>query len=104
MSYCFKFSSKIINMQALNKQNITKLAKTLGQIISSHRKAQGKTMYNISAESCMRKSTWRNVELGVDIRISTLWKIAEGLDIDVVELVKELKEKLGKDFSLIDYE
>lgn len=35
-----------------------------------------------------------------DIQISNFWKLAEGLEIEPDILMKELKEKLGKDFSL----
>ena len=91
-------------MQQSNKSNIIKLSKTIGKIIEKHRIAQGKTAYSISAECCMRKSTWRNAELGVDLRLSTLWRMSEGLDVDIVELIKELKQELGTEFTLIDNE
>ena len=91
-------------MQQQNKNNVIKLSKTIGNIIEKHRIAQGKTAYSISAECCMQKSTWRNAELGVDLRLSTLWRMAEGLDIDIVELIAELKRELGTDFTLIDNE
>ena len=89
-------------MQDVHKNNVSKLSKTVGQIIKKHREKQEKSAYKISAETSMRKSTWLNVESGVDIRISTLWRIAEGLDVDIVDLVKEIKEQLGEDFTLID--
>ena len=91
-------------MQESGKDNIIKLSKTIGQIIKQHRVSQNKSAYKISAETCMRKSTWLNVESGVDIRLSTLWKVAEGLDVDIVDLIKELKQKLGSDFTLSDFD
>ena len=91
-------------MQESVKDNISKLSKAIGQIIKQHRIAQDKSVYKISAETCMRKSTWLNVESGVDIRLSTLWKVAEGLDVDIVDLIKELKQKLGSDFTLSDFD
>lgn len=91
-------------MQESSKNNIDRLSMTAGRIIEKHRKLQRKTVYSISAESSMRKSTWRNVELGADARLSTLWKIAEGLDIDILEIIKEIKQELGSDFTLIDNE
>lgn len=49
----------------------------------------------------MPKATWRELELGLkNFRFSTLWKIAEGLDIPLGELMNELKAELGDDFTL----
>ena len=39
-----------------------------------------------------------------DITLSTLWKISDGLDIRLYELIAELYEKLGKNFNLSDTE
>ncbi len=90
-------------MQHKSKNNII-LIKTLGDIIKTHRKLTKKSIYKISAEIFMSKSTWREAELGVckDINLTTLWKIAEGLDITPYQLLKEVQEKLGKDFSLVE--
>ena len=61
-------------------------------------------MYAISAEISMSKSTWREAENAIcqDIRLTTLWKIAEGLDIPLATLIDELAKDLGEDFSLSD--
>lgn len=87
--------------EPVNNNNI-KLIKTLGEIIKSHREEKNKTIYGISAESSMSKSTWREVELGVcnDINLTTLWKVAEGLEITPASLLTELSERLGNEFSL----
>ena len=91
-------------MQEVSNDNNSILIKTLGEIIKKHREASGKTIYSISAESSMSKSTWREAELGVckDINLTTLWKIAEGLDIAPAELLNEVSSVLVKDFSLTD--
>lgn len=91
-------------MQDGVENNNIKLIKTLGTIIEKHRKEQEKTIYKISAECSMSKSTWREAELGIckNMTIITLWKIAEGLDISPAILLEELKNKLGKNFSLSD--
>ncbi|MBE7709165.1 MAG: helix-turn-helix transcriptional regulator [Cyanobacteria bacterium SIG32] len=93
-------------MQDGVENNSIKLIKTLGSIIEKHRKEQGKTIYKISAESSMSKSTWREAELGVckNMTITTLWKIAEGLEITPAMLMEELSNKLGKDFTLSDFD
>lgn len=87
--------------EPVNNNNI-KLIKTLGEIIKSHREEKNKTIYGISAESSMSKSTWREAELGScnDINLTTLWKIAEGLEVTPASLLTELRDKLGDDFSL----
>ena len=90
-------------MQHKPKNNII-LIKTLGDIIKARRELTKKSIYKISAEISMSKSTWREAELGIckDINLTTLWKIAEGLEITPIQLLKEVQDKLGKDFSLVE--
>ncbi len=87
-------------MQIKNKE----FMKTLGNIIKNHRQLSGKSIYKISAESFITKSTWLRIENGnyKDINLTSLWKIAEGLEISPDIILKQLKEELGKNFSLID--
>lgn len=89
-------------MQDNNKNATIKLVKVLGEIIKKHRLEQKKTIYKISAECSIHKETWRLIENGLvnDIKISSLWKIAEGLEIDLTDLLKEAKGVLGKDFTI----
>jgi len=35
-----------------------------------------------------------------DINLSTIWKIADGLEISPSELIKEVEKKLDKDFVI----
>ncbi len=81
-----------------------KLTKILASIIKKHRISAKKSIYQISAESGVEYSTWRKIEKASskDIYLTSLWKIAEGLDIAPEDLIKELRLKLGKDFSLSD--
>ncbi len=96
-----KFIIKIIFMQEITKSKSEQLIKTFGQIVEKHRKAQGKTAYKISAEIALSKTTWREVELGAnDLKFTTMWKIAEGLDIPLEKLISEVNKKLGEEFSL----
>ena len=86
-----------------SNNNAQILIKTLGSIIQKHRKEQGKTIYKISAEAELPKATWREIEIGKNnFRFITLWKIAEGLDIPLADLIDELTKELGEDFSLAD--
>lgn len=90
-------------MQYKSKNNIV-LIKTLGNVIKTHRESSKKSIYKISAEISMSKSTWREAELGVckDINLTTLWKIAEGLDVTPAQLLQEVQDKLENDFSLVE--
>ena len=80
------------------------LIQALSGIIRRRRKLSGKSMYKISAEASMSKSTWREAELGVcnNITITTLWKIAEGLEIKPSVLIEELQNEIGDSFSICD--
>lgn len=87
-------------MQASSK----KLLIALGQTIYKHRCKTGKSVYKISAESCVSKSTWLRIEKGVhaNIDLTTLWKISEGLEVPLEDLINDIKNELGKKFTLID--
>ncbi len=80
--------------------------KTLGEIIKSHRNNLNKSIYEISAESSISKSTWREIELGLckDIKLKSLWKVAEGLNVPASVILDELAEKLGSNFKLSDFD
>lgn len=91
-------------MQNKQKKLQKEFIPVLGNIVKSHREQLKKNIYMISAEATTPRSTWRDVEFGVskNINLSTFCKIAEGLDMQPWELLKELCEKLGKDFSFTD--
>ena len=51
----------------------------------------------------MSKSIWSEVEKGnKDIQLTTLWRIAEGLNIKPSELLKEIENTLDNNFSFIE--
>ena len=89
-------------MKEHSKNATDRLVKVLGKIIKKYRLQQKKTIYKISAECAIHKDSWRLIENGMvhDVKISSLWKIAEGLDLDPIDLLKEAKEVLGNDFSI----
>ena len=76
----------------------------LGKLVKQHREKLNKNIYVISAEASVPRSTWRDIEFAEskDINLTNFCKIAEGLDIEPDVLLKELLEKLGKDFSFTD--
>ena len=90
-------------MQQKNDKNKF-FMQVLANIIEKHRQNSKKSIYLASAESSIAKSNWREIELGqrTDINLSTFCKIAEGLDMHPWDLLKELCEKLGEDFSFSD--
>ena len=91
-------------MQEYSKKATIRLVQVLGEIIKKHRIEQNKTMYKISAECSIHKDSWRLIENGLvnDIKISSIWKIAEGLDIPLGDLINEVGRELGEEFSLSD--
>lgn len=90
--------------QTNEDKNKELFSKALASVIKKHRKKLGKSVYALSAESSVGKNTWLMIEKAVskDPSIITIWKIAEGLDIHPDELLREVREKLGDDFSLSD--
>ena len=89
-------------MQVADEESVIKIIQVLGKILEKYRLKQNKTIYKISAECAIHKDTWRLIEKGLvkDIKISSLWKIAEGLDITPAELVMEIQKELGENFSV----
>jgi len=92
-------------MQPTNKQEIKNkqiICKTLASVIQKHKKCQNKTIYALAAEVGMSENTWGLVEKAQTLNpsIMTLWKIAEALDIRIEDLIKEVHDQLGDDFSL----
>ena len=80
-----------------------KLQKTLAEIIKKLRNK--KSITQLANEIDLSKSVWFNLEKGErDIQISTFWRIAEGLDIKPSDLVKEIENQQGEDFSFIENE
>jgi len=78
-----------------------KLISALAYIVKKHRLSQKKSISKISAEIIMTKSMWQTMEAGKkDPQFSTLFRICEALNISLSDLDIELKEILGKNFSL----
>lgn len=89
-------------MQQSYNDNKSKLQKAISEIIKGHRQKQNKSISLISNEIGMTKSMWADLEKSIkDPQLSTLWRIAEGLEIPLSTIIKELEKNLDKDFSLI---
>lgn len=84
------------NMQDRRKE----LQLAIAKIVKQHRK---KSITKSADEIGMGKSIWADLENGIkDPQISTLWRIAEALDIKPHNLIKEIEEKLGTEFSFLE--
>ena len=78
------------------------LLKITGNIIKKYRGI--KSISLLSNEIELSKSIWSEVEKGnKDIQLTTLWRISEGLNIKPSELIKEIENMLGKDFSFLQH-
>ncbi len=79
------------------------LQKTLGNIIQSQRKLKKKSISLIANEIILSKSVWSEVEKGnKDPQFSTIWRMAEALEIPLSDLIKEIEAKLDGKLNFID--
>ena len=83
-------------MQELKKE----FQKAIATVVKKHRK---KSNTKSADEIGMGKSLWADLENGIkDPQFSTLWRIAEGLDIKPHILVKLIEKELGDNFSFLE--
>lgn len=77
-----------------------KFQKAIAKVVKENRV---KSITKSSDEIGMGKSMWADLENGIkDPQFSTLWRIAEGLDIKPHDLVKKIEDELGEDFSFLE--
>lgn len=95
-------STKMINMQYFYEKEKKLLQLALAKIIQNHRKINKKSISLICNETEMTKSLWADLEHGKkDPQLTTLWRIAEALELPLSQIIKELEQSLGQDFSMI---
>lgn len=83
-------------MQELKKE----LQKAVAKVVREHRT---KSITKSADEIAMGKSMWADLENGIkDPQFSTLWRIAEGLDIKPHILVKMIEDEVGEEFSFLE--
>lgn len=83
-------------MQELKKE----LQKAIASVIKKNRK---KSITKSADEIAMGKSIWADLENGIkDPQFSTLWRIAEGLEIKPHILVKMIEDEVGNNFSFLE--
>jgi len=77
-----------------------KLQQAIAEVIKENRT---KSITKSSDEIGLGKSIWSDIENAKkDPQISTIWRIAEGLNMKPHELVLKIEEKLGDNFSFLE--
>ncbi len=86
----------------LEIENRKKLLGAIATVVIRHRLKMDISVNKISAESSVNKATWLYIEKeGIKApSIVALWKIAESFDMKPYELIKEIYDELGENFSL----
>lgn len=78
-----------------------KLQNALAKIIKSHRQELQLSMTKSSHKINLTKSIWSELEAGNrDPQLSTIWRMAEALNIPLSKIIIELEQELGKNFFL----
>lgn len=96
MTTCHYIRTIIVTMQELKKE----LQQAIAKVVREHRT---KSITKSADEIAMGKSMWADLENGIkDPQFSTLWRIAEGLDIKPHILVKMIEDELREDFSFLE--
>lgn len=96
MTTCHHIRTIINIMQELKN----KLQKAIAKVVREHRT---KSITKSADEIAMGKSMWADLENGIkDPQFSTLWRIAEGLDIKPHILVKMIEDEVGEGFSFLE--
>ena len=96
MTRCSYIRTIIIVMQELKKEFQMAIASVV-------RKMRNKSITKSADEIGMGKSLWADLENGIkDPQFSTLWRIAEGLEIKPHVLVEMIEKELGDNFSFLE--
>ncbi|DAA85778.1 TPA: hypothetical protein CPT82_03730 [Candidatus Gastranaerophilales bacterium HUM_2] len=96
MTTCHYIRTIINIMQELKNE----LQKAIAKVVREHRT---KSITKSADEIAMGKSMWADLENGIkDPQFSTLWRIAEGLDIKPHILVKMIEDEVGEEFSFLE--
>lgn len=76
------------------------LQKAIAKVVKNQRK---KSITKSADEIAMGKSMWADLENGIkDPQFSTLWRIAEGLELKPHALVELIEKELGDNFSFLE--
>lgn len=84
-----------------NQRN--KLLLELALIIKKYRNKTTKSISLISDEIDLSKSIWSDLEKGKkDPQFITLWRIAEGLNVPLSQIIREIEENTNNSFSFLE--
>jgi len=79
------------------------LSKKLGETIKQIRMSKNLSCTKFAYQFDIDKGNLNRIENGIiDCKFTTLWKIAEALDIKLIDLIKILERNLGDNFKLDD--
>ncbi len=96
MTTCHYIRTIIKYMQELKHE----LQKAIAKVVKNQRK---KSITKSADEIAMGKSMWADLENGIkDPQFSTLWRIAEGLELKPHALVELIEKELGDKFSFLE--
>ena len=77
------------------------MLKALAEVVKKYRK--NKSISQLSNEIGLSKSIWSEMEKGrKDVQLSTFYRIAEALEVKPSQLLAEIENVLGKDFSFLN--
>ena len=94
---CSYIRTIIINMQDKKLY----FRKVLAKVVRDYRLKSGKSISKISNEIDLTKSVWHEIELANrDPQLSTIWRIAEGLNMPLSKIIIEMEKDVAKDYFL----
>jgi len=90
-------------MQQEYKKEREFLCELLGLTIKKLRQEKHKSISCISDEYSITKTIWAYLERGLnDPQFTTLWRIAEALEMPLSELISILEKELPENWTFID--
>jgi len=91
-------------MQQKNDKTVN-LALIIGDVVKNLRMTKKNCSINrFAREYELDAGNTSRIEKGlIEVKVVTLWKIAEALDMKLSDLIKEVESRAGDEFHLIDY-
>lgn len=90
-------------MQEVYKNKEEYLKNAVAKVVSRLRSQKDVSCNKLGDEYELDDTTIGRIEKGrVNVKLVTLWRLAEALDIDMLELVKLIKAELPPGFKLMD--
>lgn len=75
----------------------------MAEVIKEYRLEQNRSISLLSREVNLSKSIWSDLEKGIkDPQLSTLWKVAESLNVPLSQIIKVMEENLKNKLSFIE--